>query len=281
MFCTQCGTQLDEGKKFCKKCGASLDKTAEAAASAQTQVLPSFSDEAAAAARSGQTSIDRTQALPISPSREGRGVNKAVLAAAGLVMLIAAGVGVYFGTDVFRSPGSKGATELQKTAAKVAEPARTPPVDVPKEMAGIADAPTDSDFNSPLWTTPAESSPPVAREFAKSPTESRPTPITDPPTVARKGPSQPPRQESRARERAPAPPAPASVARPPASPGTYQTVRPTRVFESPSAAGRVVARIDDGIRVNVVGSTGDWLEVRSRSGNPPGFIRRDDAVPIE
>jgi len=28
----------------------------------------------------------------------------------------------------------------------------------------------------------------------------------------------------------------------------------------------------------VVRSAGDWLEVRSKHGKPPGFIRRDDAM---
>jgi TolA-binding protein len=58
----------------------------------------------------------------------------------------------------------------------------------------------------------------------------------------------------------------------------YQTVRSTSVFEEPSASSRKVGSISSGSRVRVVGSTGDWLEVRSKQGRPPGFIRRDDAV---
>ena len=58
----------------------------------------------------------------------------------------------------------------------------------------------------------------------------------------------------------------------------YQTVRSTSVFEEPSASSRKVGSIANGSRVRVVGSTGDWLEVRSKQGRPPGFIRRDDAV---
>jgi hypothetical protein len=58
----------------------------------------------------------------------------------------------------------------------------------------------------------------------------------------------------------------------------YQTVRSTSVFEEPSASSREVGSIANGSRVRVVGSTGDWLEVRSKQGRPPGFIRRDDAV---
>jgi hypothetical protein len=58
----------------------------------------------------------------------------------------------------------------------------------------------------------------------------------------------------------------------------YQTVRSTSVFEEPSASSRKVGSIPNGTKVRVVGSTGDWLEVRSKSGRPPGFIRQDDAV---
>jgi chromosome segregation ATPase len=61
-------------------------------------------------------------------------------------------------------------------------------------------------------------------------------------------------------------------------PSFYEAVRSTAVFEEPSASSRKVATIAKGSRVRVVQSTGDWLEVRSRQGRPPGFIRRDDAV---
>jgi hypothetical protein len=61
-------------------------------------------------------------------------------------------------------------------------------------------------------------------------------------------------------------------------PRFYETVRSTFVFAEPSASSRKVGNISNGTQVQVVGSTGDWLEVRSRVGRPPGFIRRDDAV---
>jgi septal ring factor EnvC (AmiA/AmiB activator) len=59
---------------------------------------------------------------------------------------------------------------------------------------------------------------------------------------------------------------------------SYQTVRSTSVFEEPSASSQKVGSIPNGTKVRVVGSTGDWLEVRSKQGRPPGFIRRDDAI---
>jgi hypothetical protein len=58
----------------------------------------------------------------------------------------------------------------------------------------------------------------------------------------------------------------------------YQTVRPTQVYEEPAASSRVVSQINKGTRVNVVRSLGDWLEVRSKGSNPPGFVRRDDVT---
>ncbi len=53
------------------------------------------------------------------------------------------------------------------------------------------------------------------------------------------------------------------------------------VFAEPSETSRKVSTIKKGTRVTVVGSAGDWLEVRSKQGNPPGFIRRDDAMFME
>jgi hypothetical protein len=75
----------------------------------------------------------------------------------------------------------------------------------------------------------------------------------------------------------PSPPASRSGgARSAAELGVYQTIRPTSVYEEPSASSRVLSQISKGTRVNVVRSLGDWLEVRSKGNNPTGFVRRDD-----
>jgi uncharacterized protein YgiM (DUF1202 family) len=62
--------------------------------------------------------------------------------------------------------------------------------------------------------------------------------------------------------------------------GVYETTRPTSVYENPSSGSTVISQIDKGTRINVVGSRGDWLEVRSKRGNPPGYVRSDDARQI-
>jgi len=70
------------------------------------------------------------------------------------------------------------------------------------------------------------------------------------------------------------PPAPA---RQTAGPGLYETTQPTAVYENPSSSSRVISQIGRGTRINVVSSAGDWLEVRSKHGNPPGYVRSGDA----
>src|SRR4030095_13433850 len=106
-----------------------------------------------------------------------------------------------------------------------------------------------------------------------------PAPKTDGTESARK--SQSPRvgQDTEATVRAKRPPA--AAARRGGSGGIYETTRSTTVFESPSASSQVLANIPGGTRIDVVNAKGDWLEVHSRRGNPPGFIRREDAAFLE
>jgi multidrug efflux pump subunit AcrA (membrane-fusion protein) len=68
-----------------------------------------------------------------------------------------------------------------------------------------------------------------------------------------------------------------TVTRQVVEPGVYETTRPTSVYEDPSSASRVLSQINRGTRINVVSSAGEWLQVRSNRGNPPGYVRSDDA----
>lgn len=86
------------------------------------------------------------------------------------------------------------------------------------------------------------------------------------------------RTASRAPDTAASLPPPVAATRTAAS-GVYETTRATSVYEDPSSTSRVISKIDGGTRINVVGSTGGWLEVRSKRGNPPGYVRSDDARP--
>ena len=62
--------------------------------------------------------------------------------------------------------------------------------------------------------------------------------------------------------------------------GLFQTVRATRVFSEPTEDSALVAELDKGVKINVVGSRDGWLEIRSKHGRPPGFIRREETVRI-
>jgi hypothetical protein len=86
------------------------------------------------------------------------------------------------------------------------------------------------------------------------------------------------RTASRAPDKAASLPQPVAARR--AGPGVYETTRPTSVYENPSSASRAISQIDRGTRINVVSSAGEWLEVRSNRGNPPGYVRSDDARQI-
>jgi hypothetical protein len=79
----------------------------------------------------------------------------------------------------------------------------------------------------------------------------------------------------------PAAPAPSTTpSRKTAEPSLYETLRPTTVFEGPTTSAKILSRISKGTQVTAVRSMGDWLEIRSKHGNPPGFIRADDATLI-
>jgi uncharacterized membrane-anchored protein YhcB (DUF1043 family) len=73
-------------------------------------------------------------------------------------------------------------------------------------------------------------------------------------------------------------PSSTSPARRQAEPGVYEVIRATTVREEPSGGARRITEINKGTKITVVRTVGDWLEVRSKQGNPPGYVRLDDAI---
>jgi hypothetical protein len=63
-----------------------------------------------------------------------------------------------------------------------------------------------------------------------------------------------------------------------ASSGSYEIIQPTRVLSAPRADSQLIANIEPGTQVNVVGSRDGWLEIRSKHGRPPGFIPKAAAI---
>jgi hypothetical protein len=79
-----------------------------------------------------------------------------------------------------------------------------------------------------------------------------------------------------ARTSAPAASVPNASARRPGAPGLYEATQETAVYENPTPSSRILSQIGAGTRINVVNSSGAWLEVRSKHGNPPGYVRASD-----
>src|SRR5512135_2570253 len=78
-----------------------------------------------------------------------------------------------------------------------------------------------------------------------------------------------PRPTARTIDPPPAPPVTARASRP-MEPRTYETIRTTAVHETPTSSSRVLAEIDRGTQITVVGTANGWLEIRSKHGKPPG-----------
>ena len=149
-------------------------------------------------------------------------------------------------------------------------------------------------------TTPAEGDPSLSGDVRSVPAGqpqnvSEPAPAPAPPDPSKSSPAvveSAPAPQSEAQPPPPIPTASAPVRVPvqtdarvepplpikPALVGTYETVRPTVALEQPRDSASVVDRIRTGTKLNVVGSEGDWLVVRSRTRNTTVYIKRDDAM---
>ena len=59
----------------------------------------------------------------------------------------------------------------------------------------------------------------------------------------------------------------------------YATIRPGRVYRAPDEKSAAVGQVEAGMEVLVVSAQSGWLEIRSKHGRAPGYIRSDIAVP--
>ena len=77
---------------------------------------------------------------------------------------------------------------------------------------------------------------------------------------------------------------PASVSPPvkraPRATGTYQITRASRVYAGPTESSQSMGEIEPGVKVSVVDSRDGWLEIHSKHGRPPGYIRSEVAARV-
>lgn len=57
-------------------------------------------------------------------------------------------------------------------------------------------------------------------------------------------------------------------------------MRPSRVYAAPKELSRSIGDIEPGVNVNVVNARDGWLEIHSKHGRPPGYIRREAAARV-
>jgi hypothetical protein len=70
------------------------------------------------------------------------------------------------------------------------------------------------------------------------------------------------------------------IPRRPAEAGSYQTVKITHARREPNESSEVVDELGPGRKLNVIGSQGDWLVVKSTTRQMTVYIKRDDAMLI-
>ena len=63
--------------------------------------------------------------------------------------------------------------------------------------------------------------------------------------------------------------------------GKFKIVSATEVYSGPTEKSALITRIEPGIKINVVDSRDGWLQIRSKYGRPPGFVREETAVKID
>jgi len=69
-----------------------------------------------------------------------------------------------------------------------------------------------------------------------------------------------------------------AISRRPAEPGNYETISITNAHREPNDRADVVDELRGGTKLNVTGSQGEWLVVRSRTRQMTVYVKRDDAM---
>jgi hypothetical protein len=274
MFCTQCGNQIERGKNFCRKCGARVANAAQPTPDSSPSILETLPSKPVIEPRmptvSAPTRIRDAEATAAPTRHSDRSLDKPAIIIAGVVVvLIMLGAGVYFGTDLLRQ-----APQQQAVVDALVPPPAAP--ELPQaETAPPPSETKESNLWEPIQPAPAGPQPPVQVEPRVPAPPAPAQPVA--PNEALPPPAGGPRDRGKLNRPVPPPPAQARLT---PSAGTYETIRSTTVFAQPSTSSKIVSNIDRGIRVNVVASNAEWLELRSRFGNPPGYIRREHTRPL-
>jgi len=269
MFCNRCGAQVEPLDNFCKNCGVRLSRSAEDLPADHNSINERRRVLRASARPNIVGSGSTAERVPFPRGRERKSNSAMTMTIAVGVLVIAVASGLYFGTESFREPPRPNSSSVAKApGSSLSEETRRP---------------GESSYNNSTsfpQSQPYAPSPSAPIELPNPSWEQSPKPLPDINTSEspdRKAPVQSRQQQSASTTRPGKAPASTPTSRRAPGVGTYETTGSAPVFESPSDSSQIMANIPAGTRVDVVSAKGDWLEVHSRRGNPPGFIRRQDA----
>jgi hypothetical protein len=62
--------------------------------------------------------------------------------------------------------------------------------------------------------------------------------------------------------------------------GTYEITQASRIYAAPTEFSQLIGDIEPGVKVNVVNARDGWLEIHSKHGRPPGYIRKESAARV-
>ena len=269
MVCSRCGTQVEPLDNFCRNCGVRLTQSAglTAADKSSGSVIASAASSPRMKRLSSEASRDAT------PAHERKWVGGATIFLGAVFLVAVAAASVYLATHLLRQTGQRDRPMIAAAPTPLSRDEINRGGDTSNNTSASL-APRPPPQQSP--SAPFESSdqgPGVV---------SKPRPNTEPSEPStRKPPVQTNERQSTSITSSGKTPASAPTSRRASAAGAYETRDSTPLFEQPSPSSHVVANIPAGTRVDVVSSKGDWLEVHSRRGNPPGFIRRQDAKFLE
>src|SRR5262245_10426591 len=126
-----------------------------------------------------------------------------------------------------------------------------------------------------LNASAVKSSRPATPPLSGAQTASQPVKAVEPQDVA-----EPPAAPNAAKENSDISKSNPSIKQEKVASGTYQITRTSRVYAGPNELSQLIGEIAPGTRVNVVNGRDGWLEIHSKHGRPPGFIRREVAARV-
>jgi hypothetical protein len=279
--CPQCNASYDDGVQFCAKDGRSLQFTT----TTPSRLCPHCANSIGVSASQcpyckADTTVEAAPEWLIrdEPSSQPRSVPKATITTSRIVLVAAIAVclfvAILWGAGFDFTPGDTSAATGRLLDEKVKElqakdeQLKTLEAELARARQELAMSTKNGDA---LRLELDESQ--KAREAA----EVRVSALTR--ELGRRN-TPPARLEPRTEQRQPELASRSQISGRSAEPRMFETTRATEVYEQPAESSRVLSRVDKGTRINVVRANGDWLEVTSRRGNPPGFVLRNDAAPV-